>query len=158
MGPCGLLKHLPSGDSPRHVSTAVLSCTLDCGENAAVEWMEWQVRFLGMYWRRFCTIDVQCARTPARIWGSANKDHTERDPTTRRQAHLSVCKCDSNVTVYPNSCVWSVSCTIHFIVCACVCIDISLPICVITQFIAITHKTCSTTRNFGLYVQLLHIS
>ena len=34
IGPCGPLEHSPLGDSLRHVSTARLSCTLDCGENA----------------------------------------------------------------------------------------------------------------------------
>ena len=36
IGPCGPLEHSPFGDSLRHVSTAPLSCTLDCGENAVV--------------------------------------------------------------------------------------------------------------------------
>ena len=36
IGPCGLLKHSPFGDSLRQVSTALLSCILECGENAAV--------------------------------------------------------------------------------------------------------------------------
>ena len=34
IGPCGPSKHSPLGDSLRHMSTALLSCTLDCGENA----------------------------------------------------------------------------------------------------------------------------
>ena len=36
IGPCGPFEHLPFGDSPRHVSTAVLSSTLESGENAEV--------------------------------------------------------------------------------------------------------------------------
>ena len=36
IGPCGPAKHLPLGDCLRHVTTALLSCTLDMGENAAV--------------------------------------------------------------------------------------------------------------------------
>ena len=36
IGPCGPLKHLPFGDSLRHASTALLSCTRDAGENAGV--------------------------------------------------------------------------------------------------------------------------
>ena len=36
IGPCGCFKHLPFGDSLRHASTALLSCTLDRGENAGV--------------------------------------------------------------------------------------------------------------------------
>ena len=34
IGPCGLLRHLSFDDSLRHASTALLSCTLDRGENA----------------------------------------------------------------------------------------------------------------------------
>ena len=34
IGPCGPLKQLPCGDNLRHASTALLSCTLDSGENA----------------------------------------------------------------------------------------------------------------------------
>ena len=40
IGPCGPLKHSPLGDNLRHVSTAPLSCTLDCGENAGVGTVE----------------------------------------------------------------------------------------------------------------------
>ena len=36
IGPCGLLRHWPFGDNFRHASTALLSCTLDRGENAGV--------------------------------------------------------------------------------------------------------------------------
>ena len=36
IGPCGPLEHWPFDDSLRHVSTALLSCKLDCGENATV--------------------------------------------------------------------------------------------------------------------------
>ena len=34
IAPCGPFEHLPFGDSLRHASTALLSCTLDRGENA----------------------------------------------------------------------------------------------------------------------------
>ena len=34
LGPWGPSKHLPFGDSLRHVSSALLSSSLDCGENA----------------------------------------------------------------------------------------------------------------------------
>ena len=34
--PRGLLEQSPSGDSLRHVPTALLSCTLDCGTNAGL--------------------------------------------------------------------------------------------------------------------------
>ena len=34
--PCGPLEHAPFGDSLRHASSALLSWTLDCGENADV--------------------------------------------------------------------------------------------------------------------------
>ena len=34
--PCGPLEHSPFGDSLMHASTALLSCTLDCGENTDV--------------------------------------------------------------------------------------------------------------------------
>ena len=34
IGPWGPWKHLPFGDSLRNLSTALLSCSLDCGENA----------------------------------------------------------------------------------------------------------------------------
>ena len=36
IAPCGLLKHSPFGDNLRHVSTALLSWSLECGENARV--------------------------------------------------------------------------------------------------------------------------
>ena len=36
IGPCESLEHSPFGDNLRHESTALLSCTLDCGENAGV--------------------------------------------------------------------------------------------------------------------------
>ena len=36
IGPLGPCKQLPVGDSLMHVSTALLSCTLDCGENTRV--------------------------------------------------------------------------------------------------------------------------
>ena len=37
IGPWGPSKQLPCGDSLRHASTALLSCTLDSGENAGVK-------------------------------------------------------------------------------------------------------------------------
>ena len=37
IGPCGPLEQSPSGDNFRHVSTALLSCTLDCGTNAGLD-------------------------------------------------------------------------------------------------------------------------
>ena len=33
IGPCGPFEHSPFGDSLMHASTALFSCTLDCGEN-----------------------------------------------------------------------------------------------------------------------------
>ena len=35
IGPCGPLEQSPFGDSLRHASTALLSCTFDSGKNAA---------------------------------------------------------------------------------------------------------------------------
>ena len=36
IGPCGPLKQSPCWDILRHTSTALLSCALDCGENAGL--------------------------------------------------------------------------------------------------------------------------
>ena len=125
IGPCGPFKHSPFGDSLRHVSTALLSCTMDCGENAGVgaggavglsreiERKSDSVRSRFMRDRVRMTFMLKmciCARTAARIWRNADKEHTEQDPKMRRQTNLRVLMNCFALSLHPHACVLLAPC------------------------------------------------
>ena len=79
IGPCGPLEQSPFGDSLMHASTALLSCTFDCGKNAGGGQTALGGRFnrggqqkghivgVKAYVRRYIDMCI-CALTTARLW------------------------------------------------------------------------------------------
>ena len=85
IGPWGPSKHLPFGDSLRHVSTALLSCSLDCGENvgsrAGRKYLTYAFN-VGVDENGSVRI-LADRRTAARIRQHVDNQHAEEDPKRR---------------------------------------------------------------------------